>query len=298
MTATENKKPKAVTRICTLDELTFPVELRDNPRNTNPEYSKVVVGVIDGKEFDLNYCSNIYGLVPNEDIFPVIETILNNHNISFDVTYKHINHVRFYADYVITDKRYTYFMNGTNDGVQPMLRVQHSYNGLTKYHIVFGYFRLVCSNGLVIAVEEMKDYNLSIVGKHTTQILHSFDVLNELLLNFSQNAQQVTQAIVSKYELLGGRFVSNVQDRIKEVLTVNKIAVVENSKFNTLNDIMGRISNEMAKPELAGLNGRINDWMIYNGINQYLNSDRTIAAPEKRNEMDSKVFEYMLEHAS
>jgi len=42
----------------------------------------------------------------------------------------------------------------------------------------------------------------------------------------------------------------------------------------------------------------VNDWLIYNGINQYINDDsRNIASPEKRRETDSKVLEYMLEYS-
>jgi hypothetical protein len=57
-------KAKSGTTSCKLTDLTFPVELRDNPRKTNREYSKVVTGIIDGEEIDLNYCSPIYELVP------------------------------------------------------------------------------------------------------------------------------------------------------------------------------------------------------------------------------------------
>ena len=64
---------KVGTTECTLNDLIFPVELKDNPRKTNREYSKVVTGVVGGEEMDLNYCSPIYELVPNEMIFPKVE---------------------------------------------------------------------------------------------------------------------------------------------------------------------------------------------------------------------------------
>jgi hypothetical protein len=44
---------------------------------------------------------------------------------------------------------------------------------------------------------------------------------------------------------------------------------------------------------MTAYNGKINDWLIYNGVNQYIFDDRrNIVAPEKRIETDSKVFEY------
>ena len=142
----------------------------------------------------------------------------------------------------------------------------------------------------------MKNFNLMIVGKHTEAILNSLEKLNERLQYFCVNANLVTAAIVAEYQTLGGKMVVNVQDRITEVLTATGIIAVDNKKFNTVNTIMDRVTTEANLPTL-GYNGNVNDWLIYNGINQYLFSDRTIAAPEKRVEKDSKVLEYMLRTA-
>lgn len=282
---------------CTLSDILFPVQIIDNPKRTNSEYRKVVVGQVDnGEAMELNYCSKRYELVPNVNIFPQIEEVLKKNKIEFTAKYRHIDNVRFYCDIDITDKRYAYKMKGTSDNIRPMLKIQHSYNGQTKYKITFGYFRLVCKNGLTIAVQEMKAFNLVITGKHTASILHSIQQLDKMLKYFAANAQEVTTAIVSKYELLGGRMITNVQDRVKEVLNANKIAVIDNSKFNTLNEITKRIDLE-AKDASLGYKGRVTDFLVYNAINRYIfDSERTIAAPEKKAETDSKVFEYMLEH--
>jgi len=288
------KKVKIGLVTCGIEDILFPVEIRDEEMRSNTEYSKKVVGQINGGDFLLNQCSNIYKLIPNADVFPNIEKVLDDNGIEYTVEYSHINHVRFYADYKITDKNYGYTMKGTNDKIMPMLRVQHSYNGLTKYRIIFGFFRQVCSNGLTIAIEEMKRFNLVIVGKHTEQIIRSFDKLNEMLVYFGANAHMISGAITAKYDKLGGVWVAKPEDRLKEVLEATKIIIVENNKFNTMNDIMSRISLEANKDNL-GYDGKVNNWLIYNGINQYLNdNNRNIATPETRMEKDSKVLEYML----
>lgn len=290
------KKIKEGAKIVTLNDLLFPVELIDNPNRTNSEYSKIVVGTLnDGgdPQICLNYCSPRYELVPNADIFPKIEETLNNAGIEYISNYSHIDHARFYVNYRITDKRYGYKMKGSNgDTIEPVLRVQHSYNGLTKYKIHFGYFRLICSNGLTIPVQEMKEFNLSIIGKHTTSIIQSIDKLKAMLEYFQLNALQVTLAITAKYEELGGRMVNNVEDRIKEVLAATGIAAIENKNFNTLNYIVERIDSEKYL-----YNGNVNDFLIYNGINHYINNESlNIAAPEKRMENDSLVLEFMLKN--
>jgi hypothetical protein len=282
---------------CTVDELLFPVEVRNEEMKCNKEYSRKIVGYVGGEEMLLNQCSDIYVLIPNQDIFPNIEQVLEANGIEYEVTYRHINHVRFYADYVITDKRFAYKMRGTNDLIMPMISVQHSYNGLTKYKIIFGYFRFICENGLVIAVEEMKQFNLVITGKHTENVRKSFTQLNHLLVRFSNEAENITSAIVKKYELLGGRMVTNLNNRLTEVLNAVGITAVDNKNRNTLEDITHRIMVE-ANAQGLGYNGRVTDFLVYNGINQYIHDDNlNIAAPETRMAKDSNVLEYMLENA-
>jgi len=326
-------KTKRGTTICTLDEMIFPVELIDNPNRTNREYSKIVTGVIPETipyfsedeleimkeslsedeiaimidenpatkkvqtEIDLNYCSPIYELVPNEMIFPKVEEIFKQQGIEFSAQYSHTQHARFYGNYTIEDDRFGYKMKGTNDVVKFVWNFQHSYNGLTKYKGVAGFYRLICSNGLVVPIQEMKDYNLVLEGKHTASILRSLEEFSQILVNVTNNLGQVKTAITDKYEKLGGVWVKKPEDRIKEVLQASKIAIIENSKYNTLNDILKSVQAEADEVGL-GYNGRINNWLIYNGINQYINDDsRNIASPEKRRETDSKVLEYMLEYA-
>lgn len=290
---TESKRG---TTICSLKDLTFPVELIDNPNKTNSEYSKIVTGIIDGGEFDLNYCSPRYELVPNASIFPVVENILNAHGIAFSVVYSHTNHARFYGDFIIEDPRFGYKMEGTNDVIKFIWNFQHSYNGLTKYRGVAGFYRLVCTNGLVVPVKEMSDYNLVIQGKHTSSILKSLEQFSQIMENVTNNLGTVKTAITQKYEILGGTWVKKPEDRIEEVMNATKISIVDNKNFSTMQHIMSTIKSE-ANDNSLGYDGRINDWLIYNAINQYINDDeRNIAAPETRREKDQKVLEYMLEY--
>lgn len=333
-------KTKTGTTNCNLTDLCFPVELRDNPRNTNRENSKVVTGIVPRivpyfseermaimkqnftdeeilvkinsnpatklihQETDLNYCSPVYELVPNEMIFPKVEEILNQHGIAFNADYSHTQNTRFYGNFTIEDPRFGYKMAGTNDVIKFIWNFQHSYNGLTKYKGIAGFYRLVCTNGLTIPIQEMKEYNLVVEGKHTSSILKSLEQFSQILLDVTNNLGEVKTSIVNKYEVLGkrwmdangGNWVEKTNDRIIEVLNANKIAIIDNSNFDTLKSITNAIMSE-AQNDGLGYNGRVNDWLIYNGINQYIYDERTIATPEKRRETDSKVLEFMLEYA-
>jgi hypothetical protein len=279
---------------CDLKDLLYPVKVIDNPIFANSENCKLVMGQLNGKGFFINACSDTYELVENAEIFPRINSILNSHNIKYDVDYFQVDNVRFHVHYKITDPRYLYMIKNTSDKISPMLFVQHSYNGMVKYQIMFGYYRLVCENGLIIAIEEMKQFNLCLTGKHTKSIQDSLKKLNELMVIFADNAKDMTIALTEKYEKLAMNWITQPQLRITYILKSLKIGMIENSKFSTTMDILRRVLGEANNPTL-GYNGRVNDWLIYNGINQYLNDNRlNNTPPEKRRETDSKVFEYML----
>lgn len=287
-------KTKIGTTKCNLNDILFPVELRDNPRNTNREYSKVVTGIIDNKEIDLNYCSPVYELVNNSDIFPKVEKIFKQQGIAYTAKYSQANNCRFYGDFIIEDQRFAYHMQGTNDLIKFIFNFQHSYNGLVRYRGVAGFYRLVCTNGLTIPVKEMNEYNLVLEGKHTASILHSLQEFESILFKITNNIGVVKSAITAKYELLGGRWVANPLDRIEEVLGANKIAILNDKRLDTIGYIMDRINIESTDVTL-GYNGKVNDFLIWNGINRYINDDKlNIANPEKRREVDSKVLEFML----
>ena len=296
---------KRGTTIATLDEICFPVELIDNPNKTNREYSKIVVGEVDGEDMDLNYCSPRYELVPNEMIFPKVEEIFTQHGIKFDAEYSHTDHARFYGNFIVEDSRFAYKMAGTNDEIKFLWSFQHSYNGLTKYKGLCGFHRVVCTNGLTVPVQEMQEYNLALEGKHTASILRSLEEFSQILVNVTNNLGQVKTAVTSRYETLGkrwmdghgGKMVKRTEDRITEVLKATGINIVDRPTLRTMPTIMAAINKE-AKKVGFGYNGRINDWLIYNGINQYIHDDKlNIASPEKRRDKDSKVLEYMLEYA-
>ena len=325
-------KIKSGTTPCTLKELCFPVELIDNPNRSNQEHSKIVTGVITEKfpffsddeiavmretmtddeidmkvgenpatievnsEIDLNYCSPRYELIPNDMIFPEVENVLRKNGIKFRAKYSHTNHARFYGSFIIDDKRFSHVMRDGGDVIKFVWNFQHSYNGLTKYKGIAGFYREICSNGLVVPVKEMKKYNLAIEGKHTASILRSLEEFNEVLIDVITDLPKIKADIVKNYEKLGGCWVDNPEDRIKEVLMASKINIIENSNFDTLKSITKSINKEAKKKNLK-YGGRVNDWLIYNGINQYIHNDsRNIVSPEKRRETDSKVLEYMLEY--
>ena len=258
-----------------------------------------LIKIVDySKKLRVNSCSSRYELIPNSEIFPAIEQVLIQNKIKYHAVYQMINHARFYVEYIITDERFA-FEVGSGDIVQPVIKVQHSYNGLTKYSITIGYFRLVCTNGLVIAVEDMKEFNLNIVGKHTANIKNSLNRLENALNMFKENSA-VLQIIGSKYKTLNSAKVVNndLKGAIKLTLEKSGIALNESKNLNTVDNVYLRITKELNEHKELQFNGIYTNWHIYNGINSYIyDNSENIATPEIRVTSDQNVFELLLKNS-
>ncbi|MFW5891445.1 MAG: DUF932 domain-containing protein [bacterium] len=266
-----------------LEKMLFDVEvikmqdLTGIPANSDYEYG--IIGHIDGEKRLLNACSERYELVDNKEIFPQIRQILNNSGLKFSENYQMTSsHARFYADYVIESEQAA--IGSDLDIVKPLIRVRHSYNGMTKYAITFGYFRMVCDNGLVVPVKGKESTNLHIVGRHTTNIRRSFDMLIQRLEQFTTNHKIYSEV----YSDLARKEVLNVEDRVKEVL--NACSIPEKNSDKVIQSVKAEASNLY--------NGQINDWLIYNGVNQLVHKGENKKVLEQKEVYDYKAIDFLV----
>lgn len=275
---------------CSLNDILFPVEkVEVTDYDCNSDYAYDIFAYINGKKLRVNTCSDRYALVPNDEIFPPICKILTKNNIKFSEKYMHMNHARFYAEFTIEDHAFK-VGNNPNDMVKPMLKVQHSYNGLTEYEITFGYYRLVCSNGLVIPVKEKSEYNIRLNGKHTQAIHASLKKLNDTIQFFLQQGKKP----MANFNVLYDTWVEKWEDRVIEVMNASKITIIDNSKFKTMDYVKGIVNTEANNLT----KGKVNEWLIYNAINQYINNNKlNVASPKQRIDKDSAVMKFFLTDA-
>lgn len=271
-----------------LKNLLFPVfkalvsEMLGVDTISSTEYG--IFGYVNGRDKKpvlINTCSDVYELLPNSDLFPVIEKILNDAKIKFEVTYKMIDFSRFYADYTLNTGGVS--VGNSKDEIFPILRIEHSYNGLLKYKMTFGWFRMICTNGLTIPVEGKENENITIVGKHTAKILESLKQLIEKITYFTENGEKFTK----KYKVIADRWVKNWSARVEEVINATGIG-----KRGTA-QILAKIQEEAAILS----DGKVNDWLIYNAFNFHIYNAKTndgkeyATAPNLRHDQDKKIFE-------
>lgn len=281
------KKPSE-NKIVSLKELLFPVRIADTFEfglNSIQSCERLVVGNVNGFETLINSCSNVYELVPNADIFPKVEEILRKANIDFTAQYSMFDYSRFFAEYKINEGGIS--IGNSDDLIYPRLIIDHSYNGLVKYNLTFGYFRLVCKNGLTVPVEGQEKVNISVTGKHTKSIVESLNELESKLQYFAKNRKKFTE----KFEIIAERWIENWSDRV--------LAVIEGTNVGKrgYNQICDKIKEEAAKFN----EGKVNDWLIYNGFNYHLFNAKTKDGKEYetsidlRRKADEKVLSFIIE---
>lgn len=246
---------------------------------------------LDGKSTLLNTCSDTYELLPNSSLFPVVEKILTDAKIKYTVSYKMLDFSRFDAEFDIQTGGVS--VGNSTDLIYPKLIITHSYNGLLKYKMTFGYFRMICSNGLVVPVEGMEESNFTIVGKHTAKILKSLDGLLEKIQYFTKNNEKFTEKFIE----VADRWVEKWEDRVLAVVESTSVGI-RGAKWNEkTQQYEGQIFDKI-REEAAALNkGKVNDWLIYNGINFHIFNAVTSkgkeydTAPNLRRDADKKVWD-------
>lgn len=268
-----------------LKDLLFPVEKASISEKlglgsiSSTEFG--IFATVNDKDILLNTCSKNYELLPNAELFPVIEKMLTEGGIEFEPTYKMLDYSRFYADYTLKSGAITIGGN-RDDKLYPILKIEHSYNGLLKYKLTFGYFRIVCGNGLVVPVEGKEGENIHIIGKHTKQILDSLSQLLDKIKFFTKNQKRFAE----RFEVLASRFVTKWENRVEDIIEVSGIGK------RGFDEIVGRINIESDE-----LGCEVNDWLIYNAFNYHIFNAKTsdgkayATAPNLRNDQDRKVFD-------
>jgi hypothetical protein len=270
---------------CELSEMLFPVEKTLVREKLNlgsistTEYG--IFATIDNETVLLNTCSSNYELVHNNDIFGKVENILRDAKIDFEVEYGMQQYSRFYCNYKI--KQGGVSIGNPDDLIFPILHIEHSYNGLWKYKMNFGYFRMICTNGLVVPLKGKEDSTINISGKHTAKILNSLDQLVEKIQFFTNNNETFTKRFVEVSE----RWVENWADRVQVIIDATGIAT---KGYEHISEIIKKESHQL-------YNGKVNDWVIYNGINHYIFNATTQSgkpfetAINLRMDADKKVWE-------
>jgi hypothetical protein len=265
-----------------LNELYFPVE--KVPMSTIlPGYSHIsglshatMVTLPDGIPQIINYCSDDYFLVKNEDVIPpFLKEISRFYEV--DTSIKSYRYSRFYIDVIIKVKE---LAMSAKDKVYARVRIVNSYDGSVKYHYEMGFWRQICKNGLM----GFTNWD-SITRMHTPGLedLANFSGIMEMVSMFLAESDDHFQ----RYHFLDDQKVKNPLLRIEEV--------ADETDFpkSLLEDVTERLEIEKGLLETS----QVTDWLVYNAFNYQLNhAEDYKAKEEKKAKIDNQIFQYLLNY--
>jgi hypothetical protein len=279
---------KSVVKTRNMNDILFPVEkvstelITNMPANSNCEYSIIVNPFGEDSKRHVSFCSERYELVPLASFLPAIRQILIDKGLKFTEKYTMHDYSVFNCEFVIEDTDF-YIGDTPADKLLMRINVAHSYNGQQQYGIDMGTaFRKKCTNGLWLTVMDSVKYGLSIRGKHTAKINKSLYALTEKLELVLNN--DVKAKFKETFNPLYDHWVANWEDRLLEVLTT---AGIGTKKTN-----IEHISNIIKSESLDLYGGRVNDWLIYNGVNNFIfDNDKNVKINADRVKLDNKVLQ-------
>lgn len=264
-----------------LDEIFMPVEKVDC-RDILPDYNfpnslshAVVVHTNSGPRI-VNYCSELYQLTPNKDIFDKVNKEITKY---FDVDINHSmrDFSKFKINFLLKQK--PLFFN-KKDTIFPTFTLTNSYDSSRKFSAMMGFQRLICTNGMMAPVNHEMSNEIKLV--HTPKLGEWLD-MDEIMPMISQFMANSGE-LFNQYEELAYQGVNNLETRVE--------SVIEDTQFpvNLIEDVLYRIEQE----RLALSMKDYNDWLVYCGFNYQLNHNLDFKAKDqKKEEIDMQVFNYL-----
>lgn len=238
------------------------------------EFSVVVDN--NGDDLIVNQVSKVYHLVKNEDIIKPLQKLFSG--MEFEITGKQRFDSRFYFDFIFKDKNLA-IMDG--DLIFPKLRVNNSYDGRVKYSMDMGFYRLICSNGLVVPIKGFEDKNIKIKMRHTPSLGAKFE--NEPIEEMVSDFLDSYTNYVKPFKELSKKKINNLEDTINDV--------IENTKFSSrkAEEVFNIIIEEQGRLKAKTPNA----WLLYSGFNNVLNHGGMERDFHKVQMLDQQILTYI-----
>lgn len=236
----------------------------------------------DGNIYALNKVSKDYKLVQHhEALYKALDAIITNHpefGIPEIVTHFTNNGGRMYAKMIFPE---AIKIQG-DDPVKPQVVLTNSADLSKRFTLLFGAFRLICSNGMVIPDSRFKD-NVLIKSLHKNGTLDLDDAISKMMVGFESFSESIgiwkayTEKFITMEEfevVMKGSTLS--ENQVKEVLQI------------PLRGFEGNLAGSF-------LSGSVNAWKAYNAATQWItDNNKNEATALDRGLAVSEGFERVL----
>jgi len=212
----------------------------------------------------VNVVSNSYGHIPNELFFGKAEQMLIDANLNYHRQTINRSDRTFSMDFIIEDKT-QFKIKNDNDRILPMLRFTNAYDGRNKTSGHFGFYRLVCSNGLHVS-ESQLEFSVTRT-KNGIELL--MPRLNGLFEKFLDNE---FYTVIQKFDKLKEVKIIDTKKFVQEILEKTKLFRYECSDANLDPSKKAREVIDILSNEAVLLNEAPNLWLGYNAFNSVLHN--------------------------
>ncbi len=282
------KNLKNLQPISSLQSLFFPVEkveiseMIPGLETTSGLSHAIIVEPHKGKKVLVNTCSKQYSLVPNAEIIkPLADMLSGEYEIRVSEASVH--------DYAKTFVDLVFIKTGQQildkDDIFAKIRLANSYDGSIKFYYNFGFYRLVCTNGLAVPIgdNQKKFKSLHVVGEDMS-LGNLSDRFMRDTQDFLQKAGMLTEGF---HELAQAKYRSleNAKKRIEEVLEYTDYP----KKTAPLAE--ARLETERA------MGFELSDYLIYNAMNWALdNNEESKLQTHKIELLDNQVLNFLIKY--
>lgn len=220
--------------------------------------------------------------------------MMKEQKIPFDRKISIVDGTKFYVDYIIRDRVKSLTVND----ILPKFSVWNSYDGTLKTTLKFGFYRVVCSNGLTRPVGN----TVNISKKHRKaaaaedgmdlSIASNSEIINSVQLFLSEVKQDMEvyeqmnqiKADVSK--------ILQVSEKLKFSKNILETAV---ERFNMETSIKGSLTYVNENGELVNHEGSPQTlYTVYNALNYAIYNCNTKELPEAKLKRDQLVLAEVL----
>jgi hypothetical protein len=223
----------------------------------------------------VNACSENYELISNEKLItPIVDGLEKHHDLKIKLT--SFSHSKFYVDFAVQDKKMKVL---EKDTILPRIRLNNSYDGSIRYSFEYGFYRVVCSNGLSVPEGDVVKENFM----HTPSAGQAVEKTMKSIEQFIEDAQELVQGF--KPLTKKNYSITEATQRMEEV--AEEVGYPKKS----VEDAVARLQVEMN----SGF--KVNDYLVYNAMNYALyNKPDSKMKTHKQDKVDHKILHYLIEN--
>jgi len=256
-----------------------------------PTRSGYEQAIISGGEV-VNWVGKNYGHLPNLHFFGEMESRLLGADINVLTRSFNRKNRSFSADYILADDSFHIDMKvgKKSDIVRPMISLANGYDGSTKIQGRFGFYRVVCQNGLHVLTSEI-GFSTRHTGNIMTVVVPQIDTLIQKFMN------NEFYELKRKFQVLAETPIENLKDYVRLTCADLGIFKFEKSEENEEASSNACLVMETITKECRSLDVKPSLWHGYNGFNSVLHN-KLRKGFNASFDLDAKLFDYNYELAS